>query len=195
MLLQDTPLIIPPDSPLLEALERENIAADAIAIAISDRIMAAAQEIGEAARRQMSSIDWVKEILRATEDKGVSEEIARSFGGFGDCVGLRIQIALTQYSEDIERLKLERQSVLSLEEETKKVTLEKRWEIRRNGHLSRIEMVLTVFSGVPYMIMLVGAMLAGAMAMFFHCSHSICSTNSTFPQSSPLALPANQRSP
>jgi hypothetical protein len=175
MLLQEAPPVIPADSPLLKALEIENVAGDAIAIAIADRIFAAAQEIGETARQQMADVDWAAEILRAVEEKGVSDELIKSFGGFGDCVGLRFQLALMEFSGEIIELRKTKSELLVIEEETKKVTLEKRWEIRRNGHLTRIEWSLSIFSLIPVLMMLLVSGVISSGAMYLYCTqHNSC---------------------
>ncbi len=173
MMLQDPPISETPlHSSLLNVLKQDKVMEGAIARAVSDRIFEQAQEIGEAARQQMETVDWTSEILRAVEDKGVSEELTKSFGGFGDSVALRIQIAIVEYADRLSEIKQDAQDLLKVEEETKKVSLEKRWEIRRNAQLTRIEWSLSIFSLWPVLALICFSMFIGAASGIYMCQKS-----------------------
>jgi hypothetical protein len=181
MMTQDPPT---PNSPLhtslLDALKQDKVMEGAIAEAISDRIFQKAQELGEDARKKMESVDWTEEIMRAVEDKGVSDELVKGFGGFGDCVKLRIQISLVEYQREIQSIRNETEQTLKIEQEAKKVELEKRWTIRRNAQLTRIEWSLSIFSLWPVIALISISMIVGAgIGIYYYRESYSCTARSS----------------
>lgn len=141
--------------PLLDAIADDGIYQDAIAKAISDRIIETAQDIGSSARQQMEGIDWATEILSAVETQGFSESLQQrldDLGALGEVVSLRIQLALVQYTNELAVLREASDKLVANEKEAVKLELEKRWEIQRNGRLTRIQWLLTAVSVWPLVI-------------------------------------------
>jgi hypothetical protein len=141
--------------PLLDSLKNEGVYQDAIARAVSDRIIETAQEIGSAARQEMEGINWATEILSAVSSQGFSESLQQrldDLGALGEVVGLRIQLALVVYTNELATLREEADKLTATQQEALKLETEKRWEINRNGRLTRIQMLLTIFSLWPLLL-------------------------------------------
>jgi hypothetical protein len=142
-------------APLLESLKNEGVYQDAIARAISDRIIETAQEIGSSARQEMEGIDWATEILSVVANQGFSEGLQQrldDLGALGEVVGLRIQLALVVYTNELATLQEESEKLTANQKEALKLEVEKRWEINRNGRLTRIQFLLTIFSLWPLLL-------------------------------------------
>lgn len=155
MIAQDNLPIAELAKPLLDSLKEDGIYQDAIARAIADRIVETAQDIGSSARQQMEGIDWATEILAAVETQGFSEGLQQrldDLGALGEVVSLRIQLALVLYTNELSVLREESQNLEASQKETLKLELEKRWEIQRNGRLTRIQWLLTVLSFWPIVL-------------------------------------------
>jgi hypothetical protein len=155
LIAQDNPKITELARPLLDSLKDDGIYQDAIAKAISDRVIDTAQEIGSAARQTMEGIDWASELLLSIETQGFSEDLQQrldDLGALGEVVKLRIQLALVQYTNELALLKEESDKLVANEKEAVKLELEKRWEIQRNGNLTRIQWLLTALSFWPILL-------------------------------------------
>jgi hypothetical protein len=151
-------------NPILSSLKEQGIMESVIARAVSDRIIDTAKQIGESARQEIEEIDWVREILRSVEGQGFSEGLQErldELGALGEVVSLRIQLALITYTNELATLKEEAQKLQDIEGETKKITLEKRYEIRRNAMLTRMQWFLTIFSLWPAVCLIVLSVAIG----------------------------------
>lgn len=103
----------------------------------------------------MEGIDWATEILSAVETQGFSESLQQrldDLGALGEVVSLRIQLALVQYTNELAVLREASDKLVANEKEAVKLELEKRWEIQRNGRLTRIQWLLTAVSVWPLVI-------------------------------------------
>jgi hypothetical protein len=161
--------------PILESLKNDGIMQDVISKAVSDRIIETAEKIGSSARQEMEDIDWTSEILYAVDEQGFSKELQSrldDLGALGEVVSLRIQISLINYTNELATLKQEKEQLQEVEKETIKLTLEKRWEIKRNARLTRIHWLLTIFSLWPVLSLILGCLFTGFIGGALVCQHT-----------------------
>ena len=133
----------------------------AVAMAVADRIVDQVEEVSNDLSRKMATVDWSTEILNAVQTGNISEELTDTFGIFGNTVEIRLKLAIAEHAAEIERIRQETEETVELQEEAKKVALENRWQIWRNGHLTRIELVLTVFSLWPLVFLIITSLSIG----------------------------------
>lgn len=132
-------------SPILTSLKESGIFQAAIAQAVVDRVLETAEEMAASAEQVLDEIDFTDEILTAFKQHGFSAGLqARldDLGAVGEVVSLRMELSLVRLQEKAEK-------ILEVEEETKKVAIEARYELKRNFMLTRMSWFLNVFSLWP----------------------------------------------
>jgi hypothetical protein len=79
---------------------------------------------------------------------------------------------LVQYTQELSTLQEEANKLHETEQETLRVSLEKRWEIRRNARLTRIHWLLTIFSLWPAVVLISFSLLLGFIGGALVCQNA-----------------------